>query len=120
MSLTMLAAIDRAANECGVLRLGQSLQTNDQTRFQSGYDEVHADLETEGLATFSSTAAIPNNLAPWVVWLVAQNCAGTYGVSGERYNRILLHSGPNGERGKREIRKLIQPPHSSEDPAVDY
>ena len=120
MSVTMLSAIDRAANECGKLRLGQSLQTQDQTRFQAGYDEVYDDLETEGLATWSSTGAMPNNVAPWVIWLVAHNCAGTYGVSLARFNRIVGHTGLNGERAKRELRKILQPPHSSEEPVMDY
>lgn len=44
---------DRAATDLGILRLNQSLQHQDKVRVEAGYDEVHADLKEEGLATWA-------------------------------------------------------------------
>lgn len=107
---------DRAASDLGMLMIGQSLQAQDATRITSGYTEVYAALKKEGLATWASTAAVPDELVPYVVALVADNCLNTYGVSTERYNRIKLIVAS----ALREIRKLVAPDYASSDDAVDY
>jgi len=107
---------DRVANDLGLLRLGQSLQYQDQARIESGYDEVHADLKTEGLATWPLAGEVPTNLVPHVVALVVLNCADTYGVSQERMQRILLKA----TTAKREINKIISPDYESLEDPTDY
>jgi hypothetical protein len=105
---------DRAANELGLLRLGQSLQYQDQVRIESAYDEVYEQLKEDGLATWASTGSVPTKLVPHVVALVADNCLNTYGVSNDRYTRIKNDSSV----AKREIRNLITPDFESlEDPS---
>lgn len=107
---------DRAANDLGLLRLGQALQDQDKTRIESAYDEVYAQLKNEGLATWASTADVPDDLVPHVVALVAQNCLSTYGVSNDRYTRITNSS----SSALREIRKLVAQNTSDQCEAVDY
>ena len=107
---------DRAANDLGLLRLGQSLQAQDVTRIESGFDEVYADLKTDGLNVWASTGSCPAELTPHVAALIADNCLNTYGVSPERYQRIKNASG----NAKREIRRLITPEHESVDEPTDY
>ena len=120
MAQTKAQIVDRAAQECGKLRLGQSLQTQDQTRFEAAYDEVYGELENEGLAVWLSTASVPTKLAKLMVFLVAHNVSGTYGISGARFERIVLITGAEDEKAYRQMKKIITPPHSSEDENVDY
>ena len=111
---------DRAATDLGILRLNQSLQHQDKVRVEAGYDEVHADLKEEGLATWALTGSVPTKLVPHVVNLIVLNCSGTYPLSVERMERLLLKTGQNGELAKREIRKLITPDHESLEEPSDY
>ena len=111
---------DRAANDLGLLRLGQSLQSQDSTRITDGYTEVYAKLKKDGLATWASTAEVPDELVPHVVAMVARNCLLTYPASPERYQRIMLAAGPEDATALREIRRLSVPDFISQDEATDY
>jgi hypothetical protein len=107
---------DRAANDLGLLRLGQSLQAQDTTRIENGYTEVYAKLKKHGLATWASDADVPDEIAPYVVTLVADNCLGTYGVSKDRFDRIKLAAAT----ALKEIRQLITPDYVSQDEATGF
>lgn len=113
---TVSAVIDRTANDLGMLRLGQSLQAQDSTRITSAYDEIYAQLKTEGLATWASDGVIPDEVVRYVVALMADSCLGTYGVSNDRYKRIKM----DAQGAAREIRKFVTPPHVSQDDPKDY
>lgn len=91
--------------DLGLLRLGQSLQNQDDVRITAAIDECYADLKEEGLATWASTAAYPANVVPHVVALAAMNCAESYGVSDSRFTRIQVKAAV----AKREIRKMVAP-----------
>lgn len=118
---TVSEVVDRAANDLGILRLGQSLQAQDSTRINSAYNEVYAQLKTEGIATWTSTGAVPAEVVPHVAALVADNCLGTYSVSNDRYTRIKNAVGANdGDRAKRAIRKLVSSDYPSMADPVDY
>lgn len=111
---TVTEVINRTAGELGILRLNQSLQAQDNTRINTAYDEVYADLKTEGLATWASAGTIPDEVVRHVAALMADNCVNNYGVSDKRYDRIKKDSAV----AKREIRKLISPVYvSTTDPA---
>lgn len=107
---------DRAANDLGLLRLGQSLQSQDATRISSGYDEVYQQLKLDGLATWTSTGDIPTELVPHVASLVAYNCLNTYSVSPERYKRITTAA----LLAVAGIRALTTKPYVSQDNPADY
>jgi len=115
---------NRAASDLGLRRLGQALQDQNKVRIEEAYDEVYADLKVEGLATWTSTGAIPAEVVPHVVALVADNCLGTYGVSIDRYNRIKAVagdiSGPPGWRAKKEIRRIVGEEYDTSEEATDY
>ncbi len=113
---TIAEVRDRAANDLGMLRLGQSLQSQDSTRITTAYNEVYQQLKTDGLATWTSTGAIPTELVPHVVAMVAENCLNTYGVSAERYQRIKLAVAA----AEKQLPRLINNSGISEDAAVDY
>lgn len=120
MAKTKAEVRDRAASELGRLRLGQSLQHQDKTRIEAAYDEVYADLKVEGLNTWASDASVPDELVPFMSGLVALRCVNTYGVSPERFQRIVAVTGVDGERAKREIRRLVTPRYESAEEPTDF
>lgn len=112
---------NRAGNDLGLLRLNQSLQAQDSTRITSAYAEVYAALKKEGLATWAYAGAVPDELVPHVVAMVANNCLNTYGVSADRYTRIKAAAGTkDDEIARAAIRRLATPDYSSQDDATDY
>lgn len=113
---TVAEVRDRAANDLGLLRLGQSLQSQDSTRITTAYNEVYQQLKVDGLATWTSTGAIPAEVVQHVVAMVADNCLNTYGVSPERYARIKASLAT----AEKQLPRLITNSGVSEDSAVDY
>ncbi len=107
---------DRAAQDLGILQLGQALQSQDATRIESAYDEVYAQLKKDGLAVWASSGNTPDEITPHVSALVAENCAGVYGLSSERFQRVVFAA----SKGKREIRKYATQDFVSQDEATDY
>lgn len=120
MALTKAQIRDRAAEELGILPIGQTLQAQDDARITQAYNEVYADLKGEGLATWASTASVPDECVPHVVMLVAHSLVGAYSVSQDRMNRILLKAGADGDRAKRELRRVVQNHHVSATGPRDY
>lgn len=121
MSKTKSEVRDRAASDyLGLLRFGQSLQPQDDTRISAAYDEVYEQLKKDGLATWASTASVPAQIVPFMVVLVAQNCQGGFGISAARKAEILLDAGENGENARTQIRKLASQDYASQDEPVDF
>lgn len=116
--------INRAANGLGVLRLsGQNLQDQDKVRIEAGYLEVYEGLKAEGDASWAYAGSVPDKLTPFVVMLVVQNCVdagGFGGVSPERYQRIQLAAGPNGEKAKGKIKELKVTRYASQSEPQDF
>jgi len=111
----------RVANDLGILPLNQSLQSEHVTRINSAYDEVYARLKRGGLAIWASSAAVPDEITPYMITLVTDNCLKTYGVAKETYKRIKLDAGPNGETAMQKIREFISSDYSlSDDEPSDY
>jgi len=107
---------NQALSLLGRLRLGQSPQDQDKVSIEKAYDEVYEGLKTIGIATWASTAEVPNDITPHVVAMVAMARADTYGVSDSRYariqNRYIV--------AEREIRKLVTPKYESLEESDDY
>lgn len=104
MAVTKNEIRDRVASDyLGILQLGQSLQSQDDTRITQAYNEVYEYLKTKGLASWASTGSVPNDIAPYMVSLVAKNCYMTYGVSSDRATRILNDS----STAEQTIRELV-------------
>ena len=109
MALTKAQIRDRVGSDyLGILQLNQSLQDQDKTRIEQGYDEVYEYLKTKGLATWASTGSVPNDLAPYMIVLVAENCRTTYSLSKESEARIIGKF-VNAESKIRELISLDQP-----------
>ena len=111
---------NRAGEMLGLLPPGQALQSQHTTRIEEAYAEVYADLKTEGLNIWASDGDCPDELNPYIAGLMALNCTETYPVSTARFQRIVAKVGIDGDRGKREIRRLVTPEHESVEEATDY
>jgi hypothetical protein len=107
---------DRAANELGLLPVGQTLASQHQTRIETAYDEVYAQLKVDGLNTWASDGSCADELTPHVVALVAFSCLNTYPVSPERYQRITFTASQAIPR----IKALVTPEYESIDEPTDY
>jgi hypothetical protein len=120
-ALTKAEMAQRAAEDgLGIARLGQAIQNQDKVRLEQAYDEVYADLQSEGIAAWASTASVPNEYVPHMANLMAHNCMGTYKLSNDRAQRLLMKTGSDGNLAKREIRKLLRPSHEFTDEVTDY
>lgn len=102
---------DRAANDLGLLRLGQALQDQDKTRIEAAYAEVWAALDAEKLASWSVSADVPDAFAPHVIALVAANCLSVYGVSAERFQRLRAEA----DAALPAIRQLVASSYAAHD-----
>ncbi len=111
---------NQALQMLGVLRVGQSAQTQDATEIETAYDEVYADLKDEGLATWAAADEAPDTITPYMAGLVALSRNVTYGISAERYQRIIALTGTDGSLAYREIRKIVTPDYQSLDEPTDY
>ena len=104
MAVTKSEIRDRVASDyLGILQLGQSLQSQDDTRITQAYNEIYEYLKTKGIASWSSTGSVPNDLAPYMTALIAKNCYMTYGVSRDRAARILT----DASTAEQTIRELV-------------
>ena len=116
MPVTKANVVKRAAEELGIIPVGQSLQSQHNTRITQGYTEVYRQLEEEELATWASDGNVPDKIAKHVISLVAENCLETYPVSNDRYQRILLAA----EKARRQIPYFIRNEHNEDSDGVDY
>ena len=117
MALTKAEIRDRVASDyLGILRLGQSLQAQDATRIEQGYDEVYAYLKDKGLASWSSTATVPVEVTPYLTAMIAKNCYNAYALNKERVNRILL----DFVSAESNITELVSSENVSDEPPTDF
>lgn len=116
MPLSKAEIRDRAANELGILTLGQSLQAQDAQRIEQAYDEVYDYLDGQGLAIWAISDSVPDKVCPYVIAMVAFNCADGYGISQERNQRITAKF----TIAEKKIRELVLPEYVAQDEAVNY
>ena len=107
---------DRAAENLGILPIGQSLASQDSTRISSAYDEVFADLKHDGLTTWASTGTVPSEIVPYLAVLVAASCIPSYPISPARIQLLVAQSAV----AKKNIRRLVTPRYESLDDPLDY
>lgn len=112
---------DRALERLGVKIRGQSAQAKDTDRIEEAYTEVYAKLKTLDLAIWAETgAAIPDEIVPHLVLLMALNAADDFGISTARYSRIISQTGINGDSSIRELKAVVTPKYESTDEPSDY
>lgn len=113
---TVAETKQRAGEFLGVVGVGGTLSAPADARLQQAYDEEYADLKDDGLAIWASTGTVPNDVMPHLAALMAYNAADSFGVSGERFNRIVVRR--NAAPAK--IRSAVTPAYESFDDPKDY
>ena len=113
---TKQEARDRAAEILGRLKPGQSLASQDATRITSAYTEVYAQLKKDGLAIWTESGTIPDDILPHLAAIMAENAMNTYGISEERRPRVETAAAV----GRREIQKFATPDYESQDEPDDF
>lgn len=106
MSVAKTEIRNRALRRLGVLGWGGTPNTNVSNDMDQVYTEVYAALEEEGLTTWAVTAEVPDAYVPHMVNLCALQRASEHKVSPQRYEKLVLEAGPNGERAMSSIRSL--------------
>ena len=100
----------------GILDIGDTADTSDDTYMTQKYNEVYAMLKEEGLAYWASGGVVPDKFSPHVQALMAFYSTEDYSVGAERLQRIIAKSAV----ATREIKKLGTPDYESTDNPVDY
>lgn len=120
MARTKTDIRNAVAEELAIKIVGQSIQNKHVVKIEAKYDEVYEQLKVRGLATWTSTGSVPNDVAPYIEKLVALLCANVYGIPIERYQRIVAITGIDGELAYSKIKELVSPYYESQESAVDY
>lgn len=111
---------DTAAGMLGRRRIGQAIAADLTARLDQSYRYVYEDLKDDDLAIWASDEDIPDKVAPLVSALMALDASNDVGISNERYQRILIKTGPDGERAKQKIRRKVTPDWESLDDVEDF
>jgi len=113
-------AKQRAGEILRLTAIGQSLESQNDTRMGEAYDEVYARLEILGLTSWDTDEEMPDEVTPNFLWLMAHNKMDLIGVSTELRNRIISHTGIDGEAAIREIRGLVRSTYASQSEPEDF
>lgn len=113
---TVAQVLDGTLRLLGVLELGKTINSTDETRMQEAYDTVFADLKNGGIATWAALGPVPDDMRPHLQSLMAIDAIDDFYVSDSRYQRIVNKS----KIAKREMRRLGIPDYESLDEVVDY
>ena len=100
----------------GVLEVGGTASSADDTHMTQRYNEVYADLRNTGLDYWASAGPVPDEYAPHVEALMAYLSTDDYSVSDRRLQRIM----GKASVAKREIMRLGKPPFESLEQPTDY
>ncbi len=99
----------RVGEDLALVPIGQSLETQDQVRIDAAYDEVYERLKEKGLATWASTAEVPERLTPYYALMMQERLLVSYSISDTRYQRIKLDAGENGMKALKNLSELSLP-----------
>lgn len=99
---------NRALEEMGLLRKGESADPSEAESLDEAYVELHGELQEEQLTgAFSITANVPVQFVRPIVVLLALRRANTWRIADERYKTIVIEAGADGDRAMAKIRKFV-------------
>lgn len=108
---------NKALKRLGVLGRGQTARSEDADDLDSAYQELHAELEAEGMTPWgANTADIPAQYVNSIVSLLAFSRINEYSVPTERFQRITL----TAAGARRKIRSLQQIPQQGPTPIENF
>ena len=100
----------------GILGIGDTASTADDTQMTKRYDELFDDFKFHGMDYWPSAGPVPDRFAPHVEALIAYHSLEDYSVSQPREMKIIRKAGV----ARKEIRRLGTPDYESLDEPTDY
>ena len=119
-TLTKTEAKQRAAELLKIVPVGQSMESQDDTRMGEAYDEIYAKLQINGTAIWSSAGSMPDEVVNDFVYLMADNKIDLYPTSDSLYSRIKNKVGPDGITALNSIRRQLGDVYEDLSRPVDY
>lgn len=110
----------RVGEDLGLVPIGQTLESQDQLRIDTTFDEMYARLKEKSLAAWSSSGAVPDRLAPYFCLLMEEKLLVSYSVPESRYLRIKTGAGENGKIAIANIAELVVQEYESLDNDTDF
>lgn len=115
----------KAAKKLGLVGTGQTLQSNIAEDLDNAYLEVFGEIEALGIAGWGiSTSDVPAAFVHAIVSWVAGTRVDEYGISGERYQRIMMDFRGNPGLGipsaQDRIRELLANPAYTDAEPEDF
>lgn len=120
MPLTKAEIRNRALRKLGVLGKGETPDTATAEDMDAAYDEVYARVEFENLAAWAENASVPDRFVPAMVNLCALARVTEESISDTRLNKLLIETGPDGEKCINQIRARSVDEYESSEPAVYF
>lgn len=106
--------------DLAIVPIGQTLEYQDQAKIDAMYDQVYLKLKKKGLATWPSTAEVPDELVPYFALMIKEKLLTAYSVPDTRYNRIMLEAGPDGATAQLRLSELATPEFESTETETNF
>ena len=113
---TLAEVRKRALIKLGVGNRHQSPTANQDSDMSNAYTELYLKLQEMDQAYWGQTSAVPDEVANEVSLLMALSRADDYGISNERYQRLIL----GAPSAYITIRSMAVNPHRSVDEPEDF
>lgn len=106
--------------DLALVPIGQDLDSEHQVRIDRAFDQVYQILKTRGLASWSSTADVPEMLVPYVALIIEEKLLTAYSVPESRYQRIKRDAGEDGMLAMNKIAFLTTPEYESVEDEMNF
>ena len=110
----------QVGEDLGLVPIGQTLESQDQTRIDNTFTSMYNLLKNKGLAAWAVASEVPEELVPDFCLLMEERLLISYSVPENRFLRIKSSAGDGGVLAIARIADLVTPPYVSTDDPVDY
>lgn len=112
--------VQRVGEDLSLVPIGQALEAQDAARIDKVFDEIYARIKDAGYATWSLTSDLPDKVVPYFTLMMLEKLMLTYSVPAERFQRIQLSAGPNGDTAFANLAKVVTREYESLEDVTDF
>lgn len=117
---TKAEILQNVGEDLGLVPIGQALESQDQNRISTTFDQVYKRLEEKELATWAFSGEVPDKVVPYFVLMMLEKLLVSYSVPDSRFIRIKNDAGENGKTALLNIAELVVPVYVSTDEPTDF
>lgn len=110
----------KVGEDLGLVSIGQTLESQDQAKIDTTFDEAYARLKEKGLASWAASGNVPTAIVPYFCLLIEEKLLTPYSVPESRYLRIKGAAGENGVIAIHNIAHLSVQEYMPETDEADY